>query len=212
MKLSVAGSVVLAVAGIAMAGGQARAQGPGGPGMGPMAMHHQEPFGRAFRFEHMAGRWWNNPRVVEELKLTDEQRKAMDGILYDHREKLIDLQANLEKAELAMQPLMSADEPNEAAIDAAINKVVEARADLERADARFLLALRMKLTPEQWKQVQTFREDRRAGHEMWQRGPMPQRQWGQRPDGQYRQQAPPPPTAMPQGSPAAGSQAPATGQ
>ena len=106
--------------------------------------------------------------MVERLKLTDDQRKAMDGIMLEHREKLIDLQANLEKAELAMQPLMSADTPNDAAITAQIDKVVQARGDLERANARFLLAIRDKLTPDQWKQVQTFREDggmRRAGLE-----------------------------------------------
>jgi hypothetical protein len=38
--------------------------------------------------------WWNNPRIAERLKLTDDQRKAMDGIMLEHREKLIDLQAN----------------------------------------------------------------------------------------------------------------------
>ena len=69
------------------------------------------------------GRWWNNPRMVEKLKLTDEQRKAMDAILMEHREKLIDLRANLEKAELAMEPLMRDDQPNEAKILAQIDKV-----------------------------------------------------------------------------------------
>jgi Spy/CpxP family protein refolding chaperone len=94
------------------------------------------------------------------LKLTDEQRKAMDAILLQHREKLIDLRANLEKAELALQPLMGADTPNEAAITAQIDKVVQARADLERANARFLLAIRQKLTADQWKQIQTAQQER----------------------------------------------------
>jgi hypothetical protein len=34
------------------------------------------------------------------LKLTDDQRKAMDASLLEHREKLIDLQATVQKAEL----------------------------------------------------------------------------------------------------------------
>ena len=77
-----------------------------------------------------------------------------------HREKLIDLRANLEKAELEMEPLMRDDPPNEAKILAQIDKVAQARAELEKANARFLLAIRGKLTPEQWKQVQAFRADR----------------------------------------------------
>ena len=37
------------------------------------------------------------PNIVKQLNLTDDQRKAMDGILQDHRMKLIDLQANLRR-------------------------------------------------------------------------------------------------------------------
>jgi Spy/CpxP family protein refolding chaperone len=200
------------MAGVLVAGGFALAQGPGaGMGMGPVVIaRHQPPFGRAFRFRGTQGRWWNNPRVAAELKLTDDQRKAMDQILFQHRQQLINLQANLERANLDMQPLMNADVPNEAAIDAQIDKVVQARADLERADAHFLLALRMKLTPEQWKQVQNLRARRammRRGP--MRRGPMPQRQWGQQRYGQFQPQGPPP--SPPSSAPAQGSQTPATG-
>jgi Spy/CpxP family protein refolding chaperone len=109
------------------------------------------------------GRWWNNPKVVERLKLTDDQRKAMDGILLEHREKLIDLRGALEKSELQMEPLMKEDQPNESAILAQIDKTAQARAELEKANARFLLAIRGKLTAEQWKQMQTDRANRMRG-------------------------------------------------
>ena len=52
------------------------------------------------------GRWWNDPAMVEKLKLSDDQRKAMDEILLEHREKLVDMRAAVEKAELEMEPLM----------------------------------------------------------------------------------------------------------
>jgi Spy/CpxP family protein refolding chaperone len=128
---------------------------------------------RAFAGGHaIEGRWWDNPKVIERLKLTDDQRKAFDQILLDHRTKLIDLHANVEKAELAMEPLVSSDQPNEGAILSQIDKVAAARAELEKAHARYLLALRSKLTPEQWKQVQDLRRNR--GREEWrQDGPRP---------------------------------------
>jgi len=157
------------------------------------------------------GRWWNNPKLVAELKLTDEQRKVFDGILLAHREKLIDLHANLEKAELAMQPLMSADTPNDAAITAQIDKVVQARGDLERANSRFLLAIRDKLTPDQWKQVRDFREEgwmRGEQRQEWRRdGQRPGMQGpdGQGPGMQFRRRQAPPPQAPPPGSPAPSS-------
>ena len=125
--------------------------------------------------------------------------------------KLVDLQASLKKAELGMEPLMKADTPDQAAILAQIDKVAQARAELEKANARFLLALRAKLTPDQWKQLQAMRQNHmdrgRDGDRGQQRGG-----WGPggpRPgmDGQGNQfyfyrQIPPAPSAAPQGSPA----------
>lgn len=161
MKAGIAGRMGVAIAGVLLAGSLS-AQGPGGQ-MGPGMMgkpgfgEHRPPMEKAFRGGGMQGRWWNNPNIVATLKLTDEQRKAMDGILFEHREKLIDMRANVQKAELEMEPLMRDDQPNEGRILAQIDKVAQARAELEKANARFLLALRAKLTPEQWKQVQEFR-------------------------------------------------------
>jgi Spy/CpxP family protein refolding chaperone len=176
MKGLFAVRVGMAVAALGMAVG-ALAQGPGqmgGPDIGPGMGTHRPPFERAFGGHGVEGRWWNNPKMIERLKLTDDQRKAFDQILLDHREKLIDLRANVEKAELAMEPLVRSDQPNEGAILAQIDKLAQARAELEKANARYLLALRSKLTPEQWKQVQEFRANR--GREGWGPG-------GRRPDG-----------------------------
>jgi Spy/CpxP family protein refolding chaperone len=157
----------LAIAALLTAGA-AVAQGPGvGPGFG----ENRPPMERMLGPHGNHGHWWNNPAMVEKLKLTDDQRKAMDQILLDHREKLIDLRANLEKAELLLPPMLREDQPNETAILAQIDKVAQARADLEKANARFLLAIRSKLTSDQWKTLQaSWRE-----HRMWGRGGMGRR-------------------------------------
>ncbi len=213
MKAGMAVRLGLAIAGVLMAG-SALAQGPGdGPGAGSGFEGHRPPFERAFGGQGIQGRWWNNPRIVERLKLSDEQRKAFDDILLPHREKLIDLRASLEKAELGLQPLIREDTPNEAKILAQIDKVAQARAELEKANARYLLALRSKLTPEQWKMVQDFRandgqEGRGQGRGNWGQGGW--KPGDQGPGGQYRRQMPPeppstPPAAAPQGAPPPGA-------
>ena len=145
MNIRTVARLLLVFAGMTSAVAGAQGFG-GGQGSGQGIGNRRPPMARAFGSEGVHKGWWNNPRIVERLKLTDDQRKAMDGIMLEHRAKLIDLRANLEKAELAMQPLMSADTPNDAAITAQIDKVVQARGDLERANARFLLAIRDKLT------------------------------------------------------------------
>ena len=202
--------LVLAVAGALMAGGLTGAQGPGGAGMGPGFGQHQPPMERAFGFAN--GRFWNNPYIMKQLNLTDDQRKAMDGILQDHRMKLIDLKANLEKAEVEMIPLMKADTPDRAAIETQIDKVVAARAALEKANSLFLLDIRMQLKPDQWKQLQTMHENRRQ-REGW--GSEGQRPGMGGPGNQFyfHRQIPPAPGATPQGAPApAPSPAPGTGE
>lgn len=175
--------LAVALASTAFAG----AQGPG-PQMGPGFAQHRPPFEKAFGggFGNM-GRLWNNPRMIERLKLTDEQRKSMDEILFAHREKLIDLQANLKKAELAMSPLMEADQPDQKAIEAQIDKIVQARGDLERANSRFLLDIRMKLTPEQWKTLREMHANHMEGRPGQMGGHRPgagqERMWRGRPGG-----------------------------
>jgi periplasmic protein CpxP/Spy len=147
-----------------MAGGLAWAQGPDGPGMEHGFAQHRPPMEQAFGLA--GGQFWNNPNLVKQLNLTDDQRKAMDGILQDHKVKLIDLRANLEKAEVEMGPMMKADTPDEKAIESQIDKVVAARAELEKANARFLLDIRMQLKPEQWKQLENWRYDRMRHDQM----------------------------------------------
>ena len=98
---------------------------------------------------------------------------------------------------------------------AQIDKVVQARGDLERANARFLLAIRDKLTPDQWKQLKDAREEggmreekreewRRDGNGRGMRGPGGQEPGGPGMQLHRRQMTPPQP-------PPAGTPAPASG-
>jgi len=172
------------VAGLAVAQEPA-AVGGSRPGFGD----HRPPFERALGATGDHPHWWDNQKMIEKLKLTDEQRKAMDATLLQHRETLIDLRAGLEKAELNLEPLMSQEQPNESQILAQIDTVAQARAELEKANARFLLAIRSKLTPDQWKQLQADRASHTMEHRDWARG----QGRGPGPGGQFQRRMPPPP-------------------
>lgn len=194
LKLGMAVAVVLmAGAAFAQGNGDPAAAGPGpGPGFGD----HRPPMERAMGRMGEHGRWWNNPTVAAKLKLTDAQRKAMDDTLQQHRETLVDLRAALEKSEIELDPMMKEDQPNEGNILAQIDKIAQARAELEKANARFLLAIRSKLTPEQWKQVQEERANRPRGGP----GPMGRPNWrGRGQTSPADGQAAPPPPGGPQG-------------
>jgi periplasmic protein CpxP/Spy len=188
MKCTLGMKLGTAIAGVLLSG-TAFAQGPGGMGPGPGFGDHRPPFERAMGGMGDHGRWWNNPKVIDKLKLTDTQRKAMDDTLQQHRETLIDMRATLEKAEVELEPMMKEDQPNESQILAQIDKVAQARAELEKANARFLLAIRSKLTPEQWKQMQADR----ASHGNWNREGGPRSNGQGHGNWQRHQQTPPSP-------------------
>jgi Spy/CpxP family protein refolding chaperone len=118
-----------------------RARGFHGPEGGPM--------GGGFHLGP-AGMWWKNPMVVQRLTLTPEQTKKMDDIFQQSRLQLIDLKANVEKQQVMLEPLISANPVDTNRAMAQIDKVAQARAELEKADARMLLGIRAVLTPDQW--------------------------------------------------------------
>jgi Spy/CpxP family protein refolding chaperone len=97
-----------------------------------------------------AGMWWKNPMLVQRLTLTSEQTKKMDDIFQQSRIQLIDLKANVEKQQVLLEPLISANPVETTKALAQIDKVAQARADLEKANARMLLGIRAVLTPDQW--------------------------------------------------------------
>lgn len=194
--------ILAAVATLAFSG-IAFAQGPGGPG-GPDGDHGfgRPPMERAFH-DGQFGRWWENPKIATAIALTDDQKKKMDDIYQQYRLTLVDLHATLEKQEMQMRPLIEADQPDEGQVLAQIDKVAQARAELEKADARMLFEVRRQLTAEQWQKLKALhrqhmeRMRQQGGPDAWHQHGQP----GAGPQGQ-----PPAPGAEPQ--PPAGAPAP----
>lgn len=173
-RLFLAGMLIL------LGGNLAQAQGVPdhpGPSIRPQS---QLPLERALGLPGQQGRWWTNPRLVEYLKLTEEEQKAMNGILLQHRERLIDLRAGLQKADLKLEELVGEEKPEETAILAQIDRVAQARAELEKANARYLLAIWSKMTPEQRTLIRQYRANNHPGP--W-GGYRPGQETGQHPQG-----------------------------
>jgi Spy/CpxP family protein refolding chaperone len=54
-----------------------------------------------------------------------------------------------------MDPLIAAERLDEVKILAQIDRIAQARAELEKANSRMLLAIRQSLTMEQWTKIQS---------------------------------------------------------
>ena len=106
----------------------------------------------------LTGTWWREQYWIKELNLAPDQQKKMDEAFRQNKIKLIDLTAALEKEELMMEPLVENINPgDEAKILASIDRVADARAGLEKANARMLLAIRQIMTQDQWDKLQTHK-------------------------------------------------------
>lgn len=91
-----------------------------------------------------------NSVTSQYLALTADQQKKMDDVLQQFRLNLQKASIELQRQELAMEPLVSAAPLDEAKITGQIDRVAEARAELEKTNGRMLLGIRKLLTSDQW--------------------------------------------------------------
>jgi Spy/CpxP family protein refolding chaperone len=111
---------------------------------------------------HEMGKWWKNSDVAQKLQLSNAQLTKLDRTFYDHRLKLIDLHAEVEKQNLKLQSLLDADRLDEAQINAQADQLLEARGRMEREFTLMTLDLRRVLSTAQWRQLQSIRAQRGA--------------------------------------------------
>jgi periplasmic protein CpxP/Spy len=106
---------------------------------------------------HEMGKWWQNPDVVSKLGLSDSQISQLNQVFYNHKMKLIDYGADMEKQDLKLQTMLDADQPDEGQVNSQVDQVLAARGKLEREFTTMNLDLRKQLSLEQWRQLKTIR-------------------------------------------------------
>jgi len=140
--------------------GRGTGQGPaagtglrGGPAAGanvPVLVAPQTP-GVASRSNDA---WWTNAAVVARLGLIEDQKKKIEAIAERHRQPLAQNKADLEREEAALARMLDAEVLEARVITAQSERVVAARAELERTNSKLTLEMREILTRAQWAQLQ----------------------------------------------------------
>lgn len=104
------------------------------------------------------GKWWENDRIVAHLHLTADQQTRIKDMVYGHATRMIDLNAGLEKANLALENQVEQQEFDPAVVRKAFATFQEARRLLEAERFEMLLSVRQVLTHEQWKTMVSLKE------------------------------------------------------
>ncbi|HWR13751.1 MAG TPA: periplasmic heavy metal sensor [Terriglobales bacterium] len=112
---------------------------------------------KVFVQRHELGAWWKNSKVAEKLQLSDNQIKQLEETFYQHRLKLIDYSAEMEKADMKLQQMLDGDTADDSSINSQVDQVLAARGKVEREFTMMNLDFRKILTPDQWKQLRSMR-------------------------------------------------------
>jgi Spy/CpxP family protein refolding chaperone len=101
----------------------------------------------------LGGAWWTNAEFAARLGLTDDQKAKLQRAFDNHRQSLTANTEQLTKEERQLATLLQADTIDRNAVLAQIDRVVQARGELERTNAAMTLEMREALTRAQWVQV-----------------------------------------------------------
>jgi Spy/CpxP family protein refolding chaperone len=95
------------------------------------------------------GRWWDDRGFAKNIKLRPDQQTRMDQIFEQNRGALINRFQSVMQAQAQLDALASSPSPDEAALFAQIDRVAQARAELEKANTHYLLQLRKEMDADQ---------------------------------------------------------------
>ena len=97
----------------------------------------------------LSGRWWDDHHTAHKLNLTSDQQRRMDTIFESNWPTVTNLYANLQRHEINMASLSPSDLKDETKVFASIDRVSQARGDLEKEYAHMFLQIRQQLDPQQ---------------------------------------------------------------
>jgi TonB family protein len=100
------------------------------------------------------GAWWTNTALVNRLGLTDDQKARIERAYENHRQRIALSTAQLEKEEAQLARLLEAETVDRNAVLSQIDRVTQARGDMERSNSAMTLEMREVLTRAQWMQLQ----------------------------------------------------------
>jgi hypothetical protein len=98
--------------------------------------------------------WWTNAALVARLGLTEDQKKRIEAVFEQYRQSLVAGKADLDREEASLARMLEAEAIEPAKVSSQIDRVVQARAEMERTNSRMTLEMRQKLTRAQWIQLQ----------------------------------------------------------
>ena len=107
------------------------------------------------------GAWWNSP-IVQNMDLSETQRKGIRGTVRQYRGHLMDLREAVQRADSDLETALGESPVDQRKANEAIEHLATARGELTRTLSQMTLRLRTILSNEQWQELQRRQAERRT--------------------------------------------------
>ena len=102
-----------------------------------------------------AGKWWYNPKIQNNLKLSKNEIKRLDYLFANSRRKLIKLKSAVEHERFKLDQLLSGKDVNDTALKKQFQNLEKARQNSANERLQFVLGVRNVLGPERFQQLKS---------------------------------------------------------
>ncbi len=103
-------------------------------------------------------KWWKNPKIKEEMHLSDKQVDAIEDIFSSYREQIILFQRELKREEAELLTVLRKPECSRDEVMEVTDHIEDMKATLTRIKIEMYLKIKNVLTPEQVKTLHIIKE------------------------------------------------------
>ncbi len=95
-------------------------------------------------------------KIMRDIGLSEQQIEKVQELRFKADREQVDIRADLDKAHIDIQQLLSVDKPNQAAVFAQIEKIGGLEIRLKKNRIGLMIEVRKLMTPEQWEKIETI--------------------------------------------------------
>jgi len=102
-----------------------------------------------------ADKWWYNPKIQQNLNLSQKEIDKLDQLFADSRRQLITLKSEVEREQFELDQLLSKKKVDDAEVKKQFQKLEQARKNLANERLQFVIGVRNVLGASRFQELKT---------------------------------------------------------
>jgi len=111
------------------------------------------------------GKWWHMPKIVERLKITDDEKNFLDQMFLENRKAMIQVKSEMETKKLDMESIIEKEPLDENAAMTQFDSIQETGKKMWKNKFKFVIEVRKLLGKDRFMQLKSqFRKFHHGKH------------------------------------------------